>query len=39
VVTLLVYGIAEEYAEVLGEQAAAGQLPSRASILGALAST
>jgi hypothetical protein len=39
VVTLLVYWIAEEYAEVLGEQAAGGQLPSRASIQGALVST
>ena len=39
VVTLLVYWIAEEYAEVLGEQAAGGQLPSRASIQGALAAT
>jgi hypothetical protein len=35
VVTLLVYWIAEEYAEVLGEQAAGGHLPSRASIRGA----
>ena len=39
VVTLLVYWIAEEYAEVLGEQAAGGRLPSRASIRGALVST
>ena len=39
VVTLLVYWIAEEYAEVLGEHTAAGRLPSRASIQGALAST
>jgi hypothetical protein len=39
VVTLLVYWIAEEYAEVLGEQAAAGHLPNRASIQGALIST
>ena len=39
VVTLLVYWIAEEYAEVLGEQAAGGRLPSRASIQGALIST
>jgi hypothetical protein len=38
-VTLLVYWIAEEYAEVLGEQAAGGRLPSRASIQGALVST
>ena len=37
--TLLVYWIAEEYAEVLGEQAAGGCLPSRASIQGALVST
>ena len=39
VVTLLVYWIAEEYAEVLGEQAAGGQLPRRASIQAALIST
>ena len=39
VVTLVVYWIAEEYAEVLGEQAAGGCLPSRASIQGALVST
>ena len=39
VVTLLVYWIAEEYAEVLGEQAAGGRLPSRASIQDALIST
>jgi hypothetical protein len=39
VVTLLVYWIAEEYAEVLGEQAGGGHLPSRASIQGALIST
>ena len=39
VVTLLVYWIAEEYAEVLGEHTAGGQLPSRASIWGALAAT
>jgi hypothetical protein len=39
VVTLLVYWVAEEYAEVLGEQAAGGRLPSRASIQGALIST
>jgi len=37
VVTLLVYWLAEEYAEVLGEQAEGGRLPSRASIRGALA--
>lgn len=39
VVTLLVYWIAEEYAEVLGEQAAGGHLPDRASIRRALVST
>jgi len=39
VITLLVYWIAEEYAEVLGEQAEGGRLPSRASIQGALVST
>ena len=39
VITLLVYWIAEEYAEVLGEQAAGGHLPDRASIMGALIST
>ena len=39
VVTLLVYWIAEEYAEVLGEHTAGGKLPSRASIWGALAKT
>jgi len=39
VVTLLVYWIAEEYAEVLGEHTAGGRLPSRAYILGALAAT
>jgi hypothetical protein len=37
VVTLLVYWLAEEYAEVLGEQVEGGQLPSRASIREALA--
>jgi hypothetical protein len=37
--TLLVYWIAEEYAEVLGEHTAGGRLPSRASIQGALAAT
>lgn len=37
--TLLVYWIAEEYAEILGEQAAGGQLPSRTSIKHALSST
>jgi hypothetical protein len=34
-----VYWIAEEYAEVLGEHTAAGRLPSRATIQGALAGT
>ena len=39
VVTLLVYWIAEEYAEVLGEHTAGGRLPGRAYIQGALAAT
>src|ERR1700691_3886737 len=39
VVTLLVYWLAEEYAEVLGEQVEGGRLPSRASIFEALAAT
>ncbi len=39
VVTLLVYWLAEEYAELLGEQVQGGRLPSRAHILGALAAT
>ena len=39
VLTLLVYWLAEEYAEVLGEQVQGGRLPSRASIRGALAAT
>jgi hypothetical protein len=39
VLTLLVYWLAEEYAEVLGEQAARGRLPSRASIRRALVTT
>ena len=39
VVTLLVYWLAEEYAEVLGEQVEGGRLPSRASIWGALGAT
>jgi hypothetical protein len=39
VVTLLVYWIAEEYAEVLGEQAAGGRLPGRAYIQQALEAT
>ena len=39
VVTLLVYWIAEEYAEVLGEQAAGGRLPGWSYIADALAAT
>ena len=39
VVTLLVYWIAEEYAEVLGEHTAGGRLPGRAYIKGSLVST
>jgi positive regulator of sigma E activity len=39
VVTLLVYWMAEEYAEVLGEQAEGGRLPTWASIRGMLAVT
>jgi hypothetical protein len=39
VVTLLVYWVAEEYAEVLGEQAEGGRLPTWASIRGMLADT
>ena len=39
VVTLLVYWLAEEYAEVLGEQVEGGRLPSRSSISEALAAT
>jgi hypothetical protein len=39
VVTLLVYWVAEEYAEVIGEQAEGGRLPTWASIGGMLAST
>ena len=39
VVTLAVYWIAEEYAEVLGEHTAGGRLPSRAYIKGSLVST
>jgi Na+-driven multidrug efflux pump len=39
VVTLLVYWLAEEYAEVLGEQAAGGRLPGWAYIRGALVAT
>ena len=39
VVTLLVYWVAEEYAEILGEQAEGGTLPTWAYIRGALAAT
>ena len=39
VVTLLVYWVAEEYAEVIGEQAEGGRLPTWASIRGMLTST
>jgi hypothetical protein len=39
VVTLLVYWIAEEYAEVLGEHTVGGRLPGRAYIRGLLIST
>ena len=39
VVTLLVYWVAEEYAEVIGEQAEGGRLPTWASIRGMLAAT
>jgi hypothetical protein len=39
IVTLLVYWVAEEYAEVLGEQAEGGRLPTWASIRGMLIST
>jgi hypothetical protein len=39
VITLLVYWVAEEYAEVLGEQSEDGRLPTWASIRGMLAST
>jgi hypothetical protein len=39
VVSLLVYWLAEEYAEVLGEQVEAGRVPSGASITAALAAT
>jgi hypothetical protein len=39
VVTLLVYWIAEEYAEVLGEHTAGGRLPGRAYIKDSLVST
>ena len=37
--TLLVYWIAEQYAEILGEHTTGGQLPSRAYIRGTLAAT
>ena len=39
VVTLVVYWVAEDYAEVLGEQAEGGHLPTWASIRGLLTST
>ena len=39
VVTLLVYWLAEEYAELVGEQVQGGRLPGREHILGALAAT
>ena len=39
VVTLVVYWLAEEYAELLGEQAQGGRLPGRAHIRAALAAT
>jgi hypothetical protein len=39
VVTLLVYWVAEEYAEVLAEQTTGGHLPTWTSIRGALAGT
>ena len=39
VVTLLVYWIAEEYAEVLGEHTAGGRLPTRPYIQGSLRSS
>jgi len=38
-VTLLVYWIAEEYAEILGEHTAGGRLPSRSYIRDALTAT
>jgi hypothetical protein len=38
-VTLLVYWIAEEYAEVLGEHTTGGRLPGRAYIQGSLVSS
>jgi hypothetical protein len=39
VVTLLVYWLAEEYAELLGEQAGGGRLPTWAYVRGVLTST
>ena len=39
VVTLLVYWVAEEYAEILGEQVEGGRLPSRAHTRQALAAS
>ena len=39
VVTLVVYWLAEEYAEILGEQAGNGRLPSWTAIRGPLAAT
>jgi hypothetical protein len=39
VVTLVVYWLAEEYAELLGEQVEGGRLPTRARIAEALAET
>ena len=39
VATLLVYWIAEEYAEILGEHTTGGRLPSRAYIQGSLVSS
>lgn len=39
VVTLLVYWVAEEYAEVVGEQVEGGRLPTWASIRGMLVAT
>jgi len=38
-ITLLVYWLAEGYAELLGEQAAGGELPSLARVRGTLAGT
>jgi hypothetical protein len=38
-VTLLVYWVAEEYAELLGEQLEAGRLPTRLEVRTALAAT